>query len=579
MAMIIKLVSIGALLFFSVSITATEYYVAPNGGSGPGTKNEPWSLDYANEQLMPGDKAILRGGTYTNERIAPARSGTSESNRIVYQAYPNETPKFRPTSSVTILILIKDRSYITVDGIDADGGGIYRDSKYGNWAVYENTTHTIIKNSRLVRSKGYSAFDFIKNSTFNKILNNYVEYNGVWNVEPWKGHPEDSGSMMWIRSSNERNLIQGNTFKKSGHDMGLIEGNYNIIKDNYYDNFWEVYDGATFTFKVGYITKGDKVGNRTIEVRNSLGNVIENNIFANIPESVDNSGVGVMKVTGTYQIVRKNILMNQTGQGEGIASSLGSSSLIAANNKIFNNTIYNIGGPGWYVNAYNTSEYKPSDNTFKNNIIYKARQRPESDQHDSEISFSNGIGTDSSAFRNNEISYNCFASDSSASNQQIYSGVERMSSLSSYEEKHPDIFFKNIQRAPEFVITNPVNREDFALSDSSPCKDQAGDLTTTKSNGSGTKVSVVDAGYFTDGYGLIEGDFISVGSDKVQVKSVNMSTHELTIDRSISWSSGESVNLAVLDNKPDIGAVEFEGVQEVESPPSSPWNIEAAIVK
>lgn len=562
-------------LVFSFPLLAADYYVTPSGGSGAGTKSDPWSLNHANKQLKAGDKAILRGGTYSNDVIAPARSGSSNSNRIIYEAYPGETPKFRPSRKMASPILIKSRSYITIDGIDVDGGGVYKDSKYDHWIHYDNTKHTILKNSKLVHSKGYSAFRFQNKSSYNQILNNHIESNGTWNVKKWNGVYDDSGSMMWIYAGNNNNLIQGNKIIKSGHDLGIIQGSYNVIRNNYYDNFWETYKGSSFSFKNAKISSGDKVGNRTISLKEGKKNVVEYNIFANVGESVDDSGVGIMKVGGTEQIVRRNIFMNGTGKGEGIASSVGSSSTIIQNNRIYNNTFYKIGGPAIWINSYASKWPAPKGNVFKNNIIYQARQKETSTSMAVDVSLDKSLAKyHGNAFLGNEISHNCIANtDGTALAHSASMGQDK---LTNYEAKHPDVFFKNIQQPPNFISESPVKREDFMLSTSSACIDAAGSLTETVSGGSGTVVKVTDASYFTDGNGIIEGDTINVGSEQVLVKRVNTSTDELTIDRSISWSNNAPVNLAVNDNKPDIGAVEF---QSSLSPPAKPTIIDIKVFK
>ncbi|WP_250658135.1 hypothetical protein [Alkalimarinus coralli] len=563
--------NIGVLILVSLPAFAEDYYVHPSGGEGSGSKSDPWSLSYANAQLRPGDKAILRGGNYKNEQIAPSRSGTSESQRIIYQAYPSETPEFRPTKSINSPMSLVGKKYITIDGIDADGGGIYEDSKYNQWILFDGTTHVILKNSKLMRSKGYSAFRFINNSDYNQILNNHVEYNGVWNVKPWKGEYDDSGSMMWIKSGNDHNLIQGNVFKRSGHDLGLIEGSYNVIRDNYYDNFWEVYDGSSFSFKKGDIKSGDKVGNRAIELRKGKRNLVENNIFANIPESVDQADVGITKIGGTYQIVRRNFFINSTSQGAAMRSVLFKSSPIIQYNKIYNNTYYNIGGPAWEVASFDSQYSAPKNNVFKNNIVFKARNRPTSSGRDVEIYFDKSLkGYYGDPHLGNIVAHNCIAYDENASNQQVFSGADSRSSLDNYEDNHPKTFFKNVQQQPDFVNKSPSSREHFMLSDGSRCIDQAGDLTTTRSKGSGTVVPVDDASYFSDGNGIVDGDVIAVGTERVTVKGIDISRNEITLDRSISWSDGAGVNLAVSDYKLDIGALELEEKGTSTSPPKHP---------
>lgn len=559
-------VEIVFILLFSFPVAAADYYVSASGGSGAGSKDDPWSLSHANAQLKAGDTAILRGGTYTNDRIAPSRSGTSDSNRITYVAHPGETPKFRPKSKMSSPFALKSRSYITIDGIDFDGGGIYKDSKYDNWIHYDNTSHTILRNSRLVHSKGYSAFRFQNKSSYNQIIDNYIDYNGTWNVKPWNNAYDDSGSMMWIYAGNNHNLIQGNTIKRSGHDLGIIQGSYNVIRYNYYDNYWETYKGSSFKFKNASIASGDRVGNRTISLKEGKRNVVEYNIFANVGESVDDSGVGIMKVGGTEQIVRRNIFMNGTAKGEGIASSVGSSSTIIQDNRIYNNTFYKIGGPAFWINSYASKWAAPKGNVFKNNIIYQARLKETSSSMGVDVSFDKSLlKYHGNAFLGNSVAHNCIANDSGA--PLIHAATKGPDKLTSYEADHPDVFFGNIQQPPYFVSDNPVKREDFSLSPSSPCLDAAGDLTTTISSGSGKTVKVADASFFTDGNGVMDGDMILVGNEQVMVKSVDTGANQITIDRSISWSGNEAVNLAVLDKKPDIGAVEL---QSELSPPAKP---------
>lgn len=562
----IRNIEIVFILLLSFPVAATDYYVSSSGGSGAGTKDDPWSLNHANAQLKAGDTAILRGGTYTKDIIAPARSGSSDSNRITYIAYSGEVPKFRPSSKMSSPFALKSRSYITIDGIDVDGGGVYKDSKYDNWIHYDNTSHTILKNSRLVHSKGYSAFRFQNNSSYNQIIDNYIDYNGTWNVKPWNNVYDDSGSMMWIYPGNDHNLIQGNTIKRSGHDLGIIQGSYNVIRYNYYDNFWETYQGSSFSFKNASIAKGDKVGNRTISLKEGKKNVVEYNIFANVGESVDDSGVGIMKVGGTEQIVRRNIFFNGTGKGEGIASSVGSSSTIIQDNRIYNNTFYKIGGPAFWINSYASKWPAPKGHVFKNNIVYQARLKETSSSMGVDVSFDKSLSKyHGNAFLGSEISHNCIANDAGAAT--AHAATKGPDKLTAYEADHPEVFFDNIQQPPYFESDQPVKREDFILSSSSPCKDTAGDLTTTAASGSGKVVKVKDASYFTDGNGLMDGDMIYVGSEQVMVKSVDTGANQLTVDRSINWADNDPVNLAVLDKKPDIGAVELESGL---SPPAKP---------
>jgi hypothetical protein len=82
---------------------ATEYYVAPTGSdSNAGTMDAPWAtLQKGANTAVAGDTVWIRGGTYkvttpanSGAGINFTKSGTSDTNRIKYWAYPGETPLF-----------------------------------------------------------------------------------------------------------------------------------------------------------------------------------------------------------------------------------------------------------------------------------------------------------------------------------------------------------------------------------------------------------------------------------------------------------------------------------------------------
>jgi len=100
---------------------------------------------------------------------------------------------------------------------------------------------------------------------------------------------------------------------------------------------------------------------------------------------------------------------------------------------------------------------------------------------------------------------------------------------------------------------------DFQLQANSNSIDAGGFLTTTISSGSGQSVSVVDANYFCDGYGMINGDLIKIGSnDPVRVISVNYDANIIIVDKSISWNKDDGVSYPYSGSAPDIGAYEYQ---------------------
>lgn len=82
-------------------ISATEFHVATTGSdTNQGTKNSPLrTIQRAAELAQPGDVVTVHGGVY-RERINPPRGGTSDEQRIVYQAAPGEKVEIKGSEVV-----------------------------------------------------------------------------------------------------------------------------------------------------------------------------------------------------------------------------------------------------------------------------------------------------------------------------------------------------------------------------------------------------------------------------------------------------------------------------------------------
>jgi len=175
-------------------------------------------------------------------------------------------------------------------------------------------------------------------------------------------------------------------------------------------------------------------------------------------------------------------------------------------------------------------------------------------------------------FLGNKFLSNCVASDESASDQKVRTEAAGMQSLSYYESNYPTYFNGNVQAAPQFVSSNPAELSQFELKDGSLCIDAGANLTTTKSSGSGNVIPVADASYFTDGYNVIPGDMIMVGSSVARVTNVDIPGNKLTVDRNISWTGDTPVNLEYSGGGPDMGAMESGRVAGL-ARPNPPTNL------
>src|SRR5262245_63706428 len=81
--------------------SAAEYYVAPTGNdSNPGTMTSPFAtIQRGHDVAAAGDTVWIRGGTYrpttgkmSNAGFVFSKSGTSDTNRIHFIAYPRGGP-------------------------------------------------------------------------------------------------------------------------------------------------------------------------------------------------------------------------------------------------------------------------------------------------------------------------------------------------------------------------------------------------------------------------------------------------------------------------------------------------------
>ena len=105
---------IGTLLFVT-SLHGAEFHVAINGNdTHPGTGTAPLrSIQRAADMAQPGDVITVHEGTY-RERVNPPRGGTSDSQRIVYQAAPGEKVVITGAETLTGWVKVKDDTWMVV---------------------------------------------------------------------------------------------------------------------------------------------------------------------------------------------------------------------------------------------------------------------------------------------------------------------------------------------------------------------------------------------------------------------------------------------------------------------------------
>jgi hypothetical protein len=85
--------------------------------------------------------------------------------------------------------------------------------------------------------------------------------------------------------------------------------------------------------------------------------------------------------------------------------------------------------------------------------------------------------------------------------------------------------------------------------------------TIISASGSGTVLTVADAGYFLDGWGIpgVVGDQIQIlgTSQKARITNVNYDMNTITVDTTMTWTQGQGIVLAYVGSAPDAGAFEY----------------------
>ncbi len=120
---------------------------------------------------------------------------------------------------------------------------------------------------------------------------------------------------------------------------------------------------------------------------------------------------------------------------------------------------------------------------------------------------------------------------------------------------------------PKFTTQDINDKNAFTLADASPCIDAGTHLTQTKTKGTGTVIQVNDARYFTNGLGMVTGDEILVGKERVRVVARDIHKHTITVDKQINWEVAVPINVVYEGKAPDIGAVERDSERIVGDTP------------
>ncbi len=533
------LFSLVLLAVLVASASAEVYYVSPAGSAeAPGTQAKPWSLAKANANMKPGDTAILADGVYSTS-IIPAQSGiagkaegpgtpktpktpaqSAQAGKVI--TYRAANPHKAVLTGETPIIL-DYTTYITIEGIKAENS--YR------WILGTGAGHITINNCYFRNADGFESMKFRQSKGYIRVTNSHIQAGSdSLHIREGRGH-----------------YIANNNFVDGGHTILILMGVTNsVVENNSLTNSFDDANGEK-CMEVFALRKAMPPHEVKAEY-----NLIQNNYF----RSPTSSGI---QYAGNSSIIRRNVFDNSK-VGMNFASYGGTDpsddpeAWWNAHNRFYNNTIYDC------VTAVNTATVnrilppvltgKYEDNLCINNLI--------------------AGGTD---IKQIVIDWDALAPQFKLFNNNIDSGslgekvifwldanlekppLTRNLTIAEIEAAFPDNYARNTNF--EAGMVDP-EKDDFNLKPTSKCIDAGSALTKTTDAGKGTVVTVADALFFTDGYGIVDPDVIRIGEQRATIASVDYKTNKITLAEPIEWQVDTPIFTDYQGKAPDLGAFEAQ---------------------
>lgn len=406
-------------------------------------------------------------------------------------------------------ILIDEKSYIIVNGLNFYYMGHFLYIQ--NNANHNTIAYCIFDQCRDTNTWGGSKVFYT--SQYNWVHHCSFSRWGYANDSGHAGALFDVGREAELTDSSYYNLIEDNTFFYGGHHCLAAWSQFSIFRNNYLHHERSPADG--FGYRCA-ITHGKAV-NR---------NLYEGNRFAFAYKA---SG---MSLRSSNNIFRFNVFYSNGLGGIQCVSMVDYTP--AHYNRIFHNVFFHNGHEADYsgfsggIYFCDWGQGDPIGNVVKNNIFYENKGGP-------------------------------ITTDAVDTPQVVESNWETGDPLFEDDETPLDPF-------------NP-NLPDFHLQGASLCIDSGTFLTKiTSADGSGTQFQIEDAGYFTNGWGMIDGDELQLeGSvQKARITDIDYENNIITVDNGLSWTQNMGISLAYSGTAPDLGAYEYTDTLQIKNPNSNP---------
>ena len=492
----------------------------PCDDANPGTETEPWcTIDEANGRLTAGQTVYIRAGTYVGETISPANAGASDTERISYVNYADETVTLEGS---VYCVRLRDTSYVTIRGLtffDCERN-LYIDASDHNTVGY-CTFDTPAGPTTWAGSRIYdgSRYNRIHDCTFSR-------YGNQSGSDPdW----DDNGCILDIGNDNQEdtsefNLVANSTFYYGGHHILGVYANHNVIRGNTFHN--EEWFECHRT-EIDGLCGGRNVITNASQPDINVRNVFEDNqiAYAGVPpDQISSTGLSLRTRSN---VVRRNAFYSSDSAGVTLSAD-GNNQNDASDNHIYHNVFYRNG----YLLV---DDWDP-----RKHGLMLARW-----VDDAEHNEMTGVAIQNNVFYENNLGpiYYYYVDET----QQLEAG-------NWLEEGDPSFVAAGGDPDPFDFATL-----DFHLQPGSPCRNAGVFLTqATNAGQDGTTLEVTDAGYFFDGFGLVEADLIQLEGQAtaVAIASVDYAANVIELAEPRTWEAGTGVTLPYQGTAPDQGMYE-----------------------
>jgi parallel beta-helix repeat protein len=550
---------------------AHTYYVAATGSdANPGSQSQPWkTIQKAAEAMIAGDMVLIHAGTYY-ENVMPRRSGV-EGKYITYQDFGDgEVILDAQGGARPHCIEVSGQAYLQFIGLHLRNAGYA--ALNAAFVAFEGSHHLVLdrvtaetsrfgielkgKNTSSEDPVGAVRFVTIKNSVVrnNAAYGIFLYYkvtdivigpnNKIYNENETNGVPEDDQYGIDldtdypgipangpVRVSIVGNEVYGNRIQ------GIRPWNaqYVLIQDNYVHHNGatgiQVEDGCSHVIVDGNRAEFNAQSHEYeagIWIDSTQDAVVQNNV-------VRGNQIGVMVTVTDRALVRHNIIYenNRAPTGSNVMGAVLNSD--SADIVFVHNTLWQNGAPESRGNLAFCIKPPVSRTVIKNNIFAGSAGAFDGWLNCAVTSdFNNFYNTRDLvvSWQGKDLNWPAYLSASSQDNHSITTN-------------------------PMFM--NPAEG-DFSLLKQSPDLGSGSPLTQTTAAGSGKTISLGDARYFSDGYGLVVGDAVRIGAVQAVIVKVDLTANTITVDREVRWNQGDAVSYRYTGANPDRGAVKLGAI-------------------